>query len=128
MIFPYSFDHELHESPELYFFEERIWFIGVKDFVTVHYRNQILSVAEVDDVMGITWQHVHGFNLIATHFPLQHLAFRVVQVALLDEAVTLHYNELLKLGIVPMLSFSYAWLRDINAYLSCIQRMYQLSK
>ena len=53
--------------------------------------------------MRVTRKHVDGLDVVAIDFPLQHLAFRIVEVALLDEAVTLDHDELLELGVVPML-------------------------
>ena len=39
--------------------------------------------------MGVAREHVDGLDMVAIDLPLQHLAFRVVKVALLDEDVTL---------------------------------------
>ena len=69
-----------------------------------------------------------GLYVVAIDFPLQHLAFRVVEVTLLDKSVTFHHYELLELGVMPMLALGDSWFRDINAHLSCIQCMNQLSK
>ena len=78
--------------------------------------------------MCIAREHVHGLYLVARDFPFEHFTFRVIQVTLLDKAVTLHHNELLELRVVPMLSFGDARLADIDTHLPCIQRMHQLRK
>ena len=108
--------------------KECIWFIGIEDFVAVHHRNQILSITQIDDIVRIAGEHVNGLNLVATHFPLQHLAFGVIKVALLNQSVTFHHNELLPFRIMPMLSFSNARFTDVYAYLSRTYSMDQLSK
>ena len=73
----------------IYWIEESVGLIGIEDFIAVHDGYEVFGVAEVDDIMGVAREHVDSFNLVATHLPLQHFAFRVVKVALLDEAVTL---------------------------------------
>ena len=76
--------------------------------------------------MGISRKHMYSLNMIAIYLPFQHFIFRIVEVTLLDKAMTLDRNKLFELGVVSMLSFRYSWLADINAHLSCIQRMNQL--
>ena len=78
--------------------------------------------------MRVAGEHVDGLDVVAVHFPLQHLALRVVEVALLDESVTLDNNELLELGVVPMLAFGDAGLGDIDANLAAIKCVHQLRK
>ena len=73
----------------IYWIEESVGLIGIEDFIAVHDGYEVFGVAEVDDIMGVAREHVDSFNLVATHLPLQHFAFRVVKVALLDEDVTL---------------------------------------
>ena len=85
-------------------------------------------MGEVDDVMGIAGEHVDGLDVIAINFPLQHAAFGVIEVTLLDEAVTLDHNELLKLGVVPVLALGYAGLGNVDAHLTGIKGVYQLGE
>ena len=59
-----------------------------------------------------------SLDVVARNFPLQHFALRIIEVALLDEAVAFHHNELLELGIVPVLTFGNAGLGDVDAYLT----------
>ncbi len=103
--------------------EERIWFIGIEDFVTVHHGNQIFRIAQIDDIVRIARKHVDGLNLVTTHLPLQHLAFRVIEVALLNQSVAFHHNKLLELGVVPVLALSDAGLADVDAHLTCFEGM-----
>ena len=76
--------------------------------------------------MRVAGEHVDGLDVVAVHLPLQHLALRVVEVTLLDESVTLDNNELLELGVVPMLAFGDARLTNVDTHLSCIEGMHQL--
>lgn len=82
--------------------QEGIRIIGVKHFIAVHHRNQIISFGEVDNVVGVAGEHMDDLNVISKDLPFQHLAFRIIEVTLQDEAVAFHYNKLLKLGVVPM--------------------------
>ena len=54
--------------------------------------------------MGIAREHVDALDIVASDFKLDHLAFRVVEVALLDEAVTTDHDKELPFGVVPMLA------------------------
>ena len=69
--------------------KEGVRLVGVENLVAVNDGYEVFVVAKVDDIMGVAREHVDSFNLVATHLPLQHFAFRVVKVALLDEDVTL---------------------------------------
>ena len=54
-----------------YRFKVCVWFVGVEDFVAVHYCDEIFSVGEVDDVVGVPRKHVDRFNPVSTHFKIQ---------------------------------------------------------
>ena len=60
--------------------------IGVEALVAVHHCYEIVRIRQVDDVVGISWKHVHGLDLIAAHFKLNH--FIGAELTLLDFAVT----------------------------------------
>ena len=68
----------------LYRVKERIWVRRIKDLIAIHHRDQVLRVGEVDDVVRIPREHVDALDIVARDFKLDHLAFRVVEVALLD--------------------------------------------
>ena len=78
--------------------------------------------------MCVAWEHVDDLDMVAIHFPLKHFAFRVVEVALLDKSVTLDDDELLPLGVMPVLTLGDAGLGDIDGYLSTIECMNQFCK
>ena len=78
--------------------------------------------------MGVAGEHVHGLDLVAIHFPFQNFSLRVVQVALLDESVAFDHDELLELGVVPVLALGDARLGDVDAHLPRIQGVNQLGE
>ena len=41
-----------------------IWFIRIKDFVACHHCDKILGIAQIDDVMRPSRDHINGFDLI----------------------------------------------------------------
>ena len=100
----------------------------IKDLVAIHHRDEVLRVGEVDDVVRIAREHVDALDVVARDFKLDDLAFRVVEVALLDEAVATDHDEELPLGVVPVLSLGDAWLADVDAHLATIQGMHQLGE
>ena len=95
--------------------------IRIEDFVAVHHSDEIFGVTEIDDVMGVTGEHVNGLNVVAINFPFQNFPFGIVQITLLDKTMAFHHNELFELRMVPMLSFSDAWLADVDANLATVQ-------
>ena len=97
-----------------------------KYLVAVHHRDEVLGVGEVDDVVGVAREHVDGLDVVAGDLPFQDLAFGVIEVALLDEAVALDHDELLELGVVPMLPLGDAGLGDVDGHLAGVVRMDQL--
>ena len=66
--------------------------------------------------------------MVARNFPLQHFAFGIVEVALLNQSMAFHHNELLELGVVPVLALGDAGFGDIDAHLSCIEGVHQFGK
>ena len=78
--------------------------------------------------MGVAWEHVDGLNVVAVNFPFEDFAFGVVEVALLNKAVAFDDNELLKLGVVPVLTLGDAGLADVDADLACVEGMNQLGE
>ena len=78
--------------------------------------------------MRISGEHVYALDIVARDLEFDHLAFWVVEVALLDEAVTTDHDEELPLGVVPVLSLGNARLADVDAHLTTIQGMNQLGE
>ena len=97
----------------LFYWEEVcIWFVGVEDFVAVHYCDEIFCVREVYYIVGVARQHVDCFYLVSADFEVQNLICSVF--SLLYESVAAHNDEELPLGVVPMLSFGDAWFADVD--------------
>ena len=109
-------------------FKIGIRFIRIEDLVAVHHGHQVLGVGEVDDVVGVAGEHVDGLDVVAGDLPFQDLAFGVVEVPLLDEAVALDHDELLELGVVPVLALGDAGLGDVDGDLAGIQGMHELGE
>ena len=110
----------------LHRFAKSIRLVRVKNFITGHHRDQILCITEVDDVMRPSGDHVDCLNLIARYFKLHHLTRG--DVALLDQPVAMYHDELLPLAVVPVLTLCNTGLGDIDADLTAICCMHQLSK
>jgi len=108
--------------------EERIGSLGIEHFVAIHHGHQVFGLGQVNDVVRIAGEHVHGSYIITAYFPLQHTALGVVEVTLLDKTVALHHNELLELGVVPVLALGDAGLGDVDAHLAGIEGVDQLGK
>ena len=106
--------------------EEGVRVVRVKNLVASHHRHQILRLRQVDDVVGPAGNHVDSLNLVPGNFKLHR--FPGVDVPLLDQAMTSNHNEKLPLGVVPVLPFGNAGLRDIDAYLSAVGGMDQLGE
>ena len=102
-----------------YGFEVCVWLVRIKDLVAVHDCDQILCLTEVDDVMGVSGQHVDALDVVATNLKLYHLV--CTQFALLDKAMTGHNNEEFPFCVVPVLTFGDARLADVDAHLTAIQ-------
>ena len=109
-------------------FKEGVGFVGIEDFVAVHDGNEVFGIAEVDDVMGIAWKHVDGLDVVAVNFPFEDFAFGVIEVTLLNKSVAFDDDKLLKLGVVPVLTFGDARLGDVDADLTCVEGMNQLGE
>ena len=110
----------------LNFLEIRIRLIRIKYLITVHYRHEVFSVAEVDNVVRISRQHVDALDVVARYFEFDY--FIGAEPTLLDEAVTADHNEELPLGVVPVLTLGYTGLGDVDADLAAIQGVHQLGE
>ena len=90
--------------------KERIRMCRIEDLVGPHQRDQVLGLAQVDDVVGIAGQHVHSLDPVTAHFKFYHFVrlagSRICSdPALLDQAVAGNHDEEFPLGIVPVLAF-----------------------
>ena len=69
-----------------------------------------------------------GSNTSLQYITVQHLAFRVIQIPLLNQSVTFHHNKLLKLGVMPMLALRNARFGNVDGNLAGIQCMNKFRK
>ena len=49
----------------LHWVEVCVWSSGVEDLVAVHNCYEVLGVGEVDDVVGVAWEHDDGLDVVA---------------------------------------------------------------
>ena len=103
-----------------YGFEICVGAVRVEDLVRPHHRHEVLGVAEVDDVVRIAGQHVHGPDVLARDLELYHLVG--ADPALLYQAAAAHDDEELPLGVVPVLPLGHAGSRDVHAHLTAFLR------
>ena len=78
--------------------------------------------------MCVAWEHVDGLDVVAVYFPFENFTFGVIEVALLDEAMTFDDDELLPFGMMPVLTLCDAGLTDVDADLSAVEGMNQLGE
>ena len=69
-----------------YLIEVSIRTLRIEDLVAVHHCYEVFLVAQVDDVMGVAGEHLHGLNLLAAHFVVPYLIRSLL--AKLDKAMT----------------------------------------
>ena len=86
----------------LHRFKERIRVVGIKQLIRPHEGDEVLGVAEIDDVVRPAGDHVDGFDLVAADLKADF--FIRVDIALLDQRVTANNNEELPLAVVPVLT------------------------
>ena len=96
----------------LYWFKIGVGFVGVEDFVAVHYCDEIFCVREVYYIVGVAWKHVNCFDLVTRNLKVKD--FVRTHSTLLDKAVAAHNDEELPLCIVPVLTFGNTWFADVD--------------
>ena len=109
-----------------YRFKKRIRLVGIEDLVGPHEGNEILGLAEVDDVMRVSRQHVNRLDLLTADLKLDDLVG--ADLPLLNEPVARDHNKELPLAVVPVLPFGDARLRDIHAELVVVQGLQKLGE
>ncbi len=99
---------------------------GVEGLVGPHHRHQVGGVRQVDDVVRVARQHVHGLDPVAAYLVLQHLVGALL--AELDQAVAGDHDEQLPLGVVPVLTLGYARPGDVDRHLAAAGRAQQFGE
>ena len=85
----------------LYLLKKSVGMAWVKLLVYPHQGHQILRVGQIDDVVGITGQHMNRLDLLTRNVKAEHLV--AADSALLNAPATGHHDEELPLGIMPVL-------------------------
>ena len=70
--------------------------------------------------MSVTRQHNNALNVISTNLIINNFSINNVLIAKLNQSMTTYYYKLLPLCMMPMLTFSYTWFRDVNTNLTTI--------
>ena len=91
---------------------------GIELFVCPHERNEGLGIAQVDDIVRETRQHMDGLDLVARNLELPHLV--AVDAPFLDEPVTRNDDEELPLAVMPMLPLRDVGLGDVHTKLPAL--------
>ena len=78
--------------------------------------------------MRIAREHVDGLNFVAGDFPFHDLTLRVIQGTLLDFTMPFDDDELLPFGVMSVLALGDAGLGDVDADLSAVEGVHQLSE
>ena len=86
--------------------------LRVKGLVAGHNRYQILRLGQVDDIVRPAGNHMDGLDLIAGNLKLHRLTS--VDISLLNQTVTGHYDEQFPLAVVPVLPLSDARMADVD--------------
>ena len=90
----------------------------IKHLIGIHQSDEIFRIGEIDDVVGIPRQHIHGFRLISPYLKLNH--FLTADLSLLDETMPAYDNEDLPFAVVPVLPFDLAGLGNIDGELTAV--------
>ena len=76
--------------------------VGIEDLIRPHEGNEVLGIAEIDDIVRPAGDHVYGFDPLAADLKAD--LFIRVDIALLDQRAAADDDEELPLGIMPVLS------------------------
>lgn len=98
----------------------------IKHLITSHHRYEIFCLRQIDNIMCPSRNHIYTLYLLSADFKLHD--FSRVDVAFLDQSVSMDYDKLFPLTVVPVLSLCYPRFADINRYLSTIRRVHKLCK
>ena len=92
--------------------------VWIEHLITGHYGNQVFCIRQVDDIVCPSRNHINRFDLISAD--LKFYGFPSVYITLLDQSMAMNNDELLPLGVMPVLAFGNAGHGDVDADLSAI--------
>src|SRR5690554_4967622 len=105
--------------------EKGIRMLRIKNLIHPHHRNHI-RVAQILNVVSISHRDINHLKLITRYKVFINLL--LVNLTEADYTLATHNKKLLILGVMPVLTFSNAGLRNINRNLTTIGRLQKLGK
>lgn len=81
--------------------KESVRMIGIKNFICPHHGHKVLCLAQVDDVVRVSRQHVDSLYPVSAHLKLDNLIGS--NLPLLNKSMTGNYDEKLPLAVMPVL-------------------------
>ena len=116
----------------LYLFEKRIGLLWVEAFVAPHQRDHVLRIRKVDDVVGVTRNHLNYLKFLARNPVLDNgiviALFVLANSAKTNQALSRDNAELLPLRMMPMLALGDSGLRNVDGNLTAIGSAQHLGK
>ena len=85
--------------------------VGVEQLVCPHEGDEVLGIAEIDDIVRPAGDHVDGFDLVAADLKADLLVR--VDIALLDQRATADDDEEFPLRVMPVLTLGDTGIGDI---------------
>ena len=89
----------------------------VERFIGPHEGNHI-GISEIFDVVCITCRDIHHLNFFSTDVVLYNFSIWIAYLSEANHSSAAHHDELLILGMVPVVAFGDIWLADIDRELS----------
>lgn len=89
--------------------------LWIEGLVGPHDHHQIVSLGQVDDIVGIARQHVNGLDLLPGYLKFPDLVR--ADLPFLDQAMAGNHHKKLPLGIMPVLALSDPGLTDVDGKL-----------
>src|SRR5690554_736318 len=105
--------------------EKGIRMLRIKNLIHPHHSNHI-CVAQILYIMSIANWNINHLKLIARYKVLINLL--LVNLAKANNTLAAHNKKLLILGMMPVLTFSNARLRNIDRNLTTVGRLQELCK
>ena len=98
----------------------------VEDLVAVHHGDEVLRLREVDDVVGVAGEHYDALYPVTADLVIDYLVRTFFTH--LYEAVAGDDDELLPLGVVPVLPLGDARPGDVDGYLAAAEGLHEFGE
>ena len=100
--------------------------IWIKLLISPHNSHKVLCLTQIDNVMGITGEHMNSLDLISTNFKLDN--FVSTYLTLLNKTMTGNNYKELPLAVMPVLSLSNPGIANIYRELTTVSSFQKLGK